>query len=158
LGLGIDRGILTVDKYQITSPPDINVLQGIFQQEGIIINYFPFCGNINAIYVRTLDGIEMLTIKSNLTEIQIKCLLAYGYAYRALNQPFNPCTHVKVIKNYLEYEIDTEAEDFTAILLVPPLALSITDSHIPACKICSIANVPESLALRRIEIANKYSI
>lgn len=153
---GIEQALVLVEKYRIYSTPNFSYLRDISLQEGLLVKFFSLSGSIKAIYYHTHDDIELLTIKSGLREPRIKHILAYGLAYRLLNRPPARYAHVKIIQDFSKHGFDNDAENFASVLLVPPPAMLDYGGQILARDISRLAQIPESLAQKRIDIAKRF--
>jgi len=155
---GLEKALMLVEKYRVCSTPNFPRLRDILLQEGLLVKFFSLSGSITGIYYRTLDGIELLTIKNGLSELKLKHMLAYGLAYHLLYLSSVPLAHVKVIHDFPKHGFDDEAENFASVLLVPPQAMLDYGRQISPGEISRLARIPESLAQRRIDIAKRFLI
>ncbi len=154
----LKKALMLVGKYCVRNVPDFPHLQNISRQEGLLVKFFFFSGSITGVYYRTLDGIELLTIKNGLNERRLKHVLAHGLACHFLYQAFTPQSHLKIIYNSPKHGFDEEADNFASVLLVPPQAMLDYGRRITPGEISRRAQIPESLAQRRIDIAGRFLI
>lgn len=112
----VQLALALIKKYRLEGPPGVYQLYRIARSEGIILTRFPFKGRVRARYVRTGDGIALLTVKKGLTRPELKHMLAYGLGQHCLNVTSG--IYVDGLTGRGEEE--NAAEDFAALLLLPP--------------------------------------
>lgn len=111
----VQLALALIKKYRLEGPPGVYQLYRIARSEGIILTRFPFKGRVRARYVRTGDGIALLTVKKGLTRPELKHMLAYGLGQHCLNVTSG--IYVDGLTGRGEEE--NAAEDFAALLLLP---------------------------------------
>lgn len=111
----VQRALALIKKYRLEGPPGVYQLYRIARSEGIILTRYPFKGRVKGRYVRTGDGIALLTVKRGLSRPELKHMLAYGLGQHCLN-----ITNGIYIHGFTAEEKENAAEDFTALLLLPP--------------------------------------
>jgi hypothetical protein len=140
-----------VKKYYITTFPNAYILRRIALEEGLILGDFPFRGRIKVVFIKTSDGITLLTLKSDLPESELKHALAHGLGHFFFHK--DPGIYILGI---LRTELEAQAEEFAALLLVPPASLKESGQEIPAQEIARLRHIPYRLACLRVELAKRY--
>ncbi|MEW6770653.1 MAG: hypothetical protein AB1330_04595 [Bacillota bacterium] len=149
----VDQVLNIVQKYHITTFPSAYTLRRIALEEGLILGDFPFRGRIKEVFIRTSDGIALLTLKSGLPESELKHAFAHGLGHFFFHK--DPGIYILGI---LRTGLEAQAEDFAALLLVPPASLKESGQEIPAQEIARLAQIPYRLACRRIALARRYGV
>lgn len=71
-----------IDQYQISDSVSLGKLMEICRGEGIVVMHYPLQGRIMERYIRTPDGISLLTIRSGVTqEADLKHYFAHGLGH-----------------------------------------------------------------------------
>jgi hypothetical protein len=82
----VDQVLNIVQKYHITTFPTAYILRRIALEEGLILGDFPFRGRVKEVFIRTSDGIALLTLKSGLLESELKHAFAHGLGHFFFSQ------------------------------------------------------------------------
>ncbi|WP_143288650.1 ImmA/IrrE family metallo-endopeptidase [Calderihabitans maritimus] len=153
MNTGMVQALKVVEAYNLHTFPNLHCLRNLARQEDIIIGSFPFKGRITETYIRTPDGIALLTVKRGLPEAELKHALAHGLGHHFLHKA--PGIYVQKI---LESRLEEDAEDFAAVLLVPPAALKSMGKRISPREMAHLSRIPYPLACRRADLAEKYML
>ncbi len=153
MGTGVHQALKLIREYNITATPTVWRLYRIAYGEGLILRYFPFRGRIEGSYLRTPDGIAILTLQSGLPPGYLKHVLAHGLGFHLIHR--GPGTYIHGV---VETDLDGHIRDFAATLLVPPGALKNLGGQIPPHEIARLAGIPYSLACWRVDLAGRYRV
>jgi len=143
LRYAVSRALEVADKYSLTHPPSVRDLIDILDDQDIIFLQFPFRGRLMERYTKTPDGISVLTVKSGLEEPDLKHMIAHGLGHHFLHGGNRAYMH-----GLFEDKLEAQAEDFAAILLLPPEAIRECPGDGRA--LAAWARVPEKVAWRRV--------
>jgi len=131
---------------------DFRHLSRIIDNENIIFYTFPFEGRIKERYLATSDGIAQIAVDSNLSPPEQKHMTAHALGHHFLHQ--GNFTHINDI---VQNKQEQQAENFAAVLLVPPpVLLQIQPST--ECSLAQGYSIPLILAERRVEIYKKHGV
>ncbi|MBO8128971.1 MAG: ImmA/IrrE family metallo-endopeptidase [Peptococcaceae bacterium] len=151
----INRAFEVLEKYDLWDTyVGLRQLRMICDNQDVYYTTFPFRGRIRERYVRTSDDIKVLTVdRRALGDTAMhKHLIAHGLGHHFLHQG-NHC-HLHTL--YLDKQ-EIEAEQFAAVLLVPPGVLRSEDSWTPK-KIALRCRVPTNVAARRFRIMERVGM
>ncbi|WP_027718811.1 hypothetical protein [Desulfovirgula thermocuniculi] len=113
----LERALELIAKHRLQEPPGAFRLFRMARAEGILVSRYPFNGRIAGTYIRSTDGIALITVKRGLAEPQLKRALAFGLGLHCLGAPAGVC-----LDGLIAGEDEDAAEDFAALLLLPHLA------------------------------------
>ncbi|QNB45878.1 ImmA/IrrE family metallo-endopeptidase [Thermanaerosceptrum fracticalcis] len=131
---------------------DFQQLSTILDKENIIFYTFPFQGRLKERYIATNDEITQIAVKESIDIAQEKHMIAHALGHHFLHR--GNYAHIDGI---VQDKQENQAEDFAAVLLVPP---SILKKFRPtwSFQIAEECNIPLSLAERRIRILEAIGI
>ncbi|MQL53255.1 hypothetical protein GFC01_13505 [Desulfofundulus thermobenzoicus] len=142
-----------IQKYCLEGPPGVYQLYRIAGSEGIILTRFPFKGRVRGRYMRTGDGIALLTVKKGLSRPELKHMLAYGLGQHCLNVTSG--IYVDGLSGKGEEE--NAAEDFAALLLLPPGTVSAVGGFQGIHEVADAFHVPAPLVRRRFDLEERLA-
>lgn len=139
----VRRALEVLEKYRVLHPPGVRDLVEVADSEGITLLAFPFRGRVLERYARTPEGIPVLLVKSGLDEPDLKHMLAHGLGHHFLH-----AGNRSFMYGLFRDKLEAQAEDFAALLLVPPGAMREFSGDARA--LAAWARVPEEVARRRV--------
>jgi len=98
--------------------PDFQQISTIIYKENIIFSRFPFEGRLKERYICTNDNIAVITIDEGVSSCELKHLTTHALGHHFLHKG-NYAFINDIVLDKQEYQ----AEEFAAVLLVPPPAL-----------------------------------
>lgn len=149
----VQLALALIKKYRLEGPPGVYQLYRIARSEGIILTRFPFKGRVRARYVRTGDGIALLTVKKGLPRPELKHMLAYGLGQHCLNVTSG--IYVDGLTGRGEEE--NAAEDFAALLLLPPGTGSAGVGFQEIHEVADAFHIPAPLVRRRFNLEERLA-
>lgn len=131
---------------------DIRQITSIIDKEFIIYNNFPFKGRLKERYICTSDGIAQISIMTDSDIPEKKHLIAHALGHHYLHKG-----NYAYIDDISLDKQEKQAEDFAAMLLVPPDALKQSrPSTVEA--LAEEFSIPIKLAIRRLNIYKQVKI
>ncbi|MGB9803088.1 hypothetical protein [Desulfofundulus sp.] len=143
----VQLALALIKKYHLERPPGVYQLYRIAKSEGIVLTSFPFKGRVRGRYLRTGDGIAILTVKKGLSRPELKHMLAYG-----LGQHFMNASSGLYVHGYTAGEKENAAEDFAALILLPPGACRVVGGFQEIHQVAGAFHIPPSLVRRRFDL------
>lgn len=132
--------------------PDFQHISTIIDKENIIFTTFPFKGRLKERYICTNDGIALITVDNFLNPVEIKHLTAHALGHHYLHKG-----SYAFINNIVLDKQEYQAEEFAAVLLVPPSVLQKIKPA-TAYELAEECDIPVHLAERRLRIYEKYGV
>ncbi len=131
---------------------DLKNLSIIVENENIIFYPFPFKGRLKERYFATSDGIVQIAVDSNISLAEQKHMIAHALGHHFLHQ--GNYAHINGI---VQDKQEHQADDFAAVLLVPPsILISIRPSI--ALGLAQGCGIPLVLAEKRVNIYKQHRL
>lgn len=132
--------------------PDFYKIKKIIHRENIIFCRFPFKGRLKERYICTPDNIAVITINEGVSSCELKHLTAHALGHHFLHKG----NHAFVNNAILDKQ-ENQAEEFAAIILVPPPAL-IKIKPVSIYELAGECDIPIDLAERRMRIFKRHGV
>ncbi|SMB95555.1 protein of unknown function [Desulfonispora thiosulfatigenes DSM 11270] len=153
MNIAIKKALAVLENYGLLSCVlTFRQIQSILDSENIIFNNFSFNGRLKERYISTGDGISIITINGDAETQDAKHLTAHALGHHFLHKG-----NYAYIDNIVLDKHENQAEDFAAILLVPPLALSKSKPS-TTIELTELFEIPLHLAERRLKIFEMHGL
>lgn len=153
MNIAIRKALQVIKTYGLSSfYMDIRQLSTIVDNEGIRLFQFPFHGRLKERYICTQDNIALIYIRDSLNPIEEKHYVAHALGHHFLHRG----NHAYISGIVLD-KLERQAEDFAAMLLIPPEIFKHTCPTL-SFELAEKCEVSLQLAERRMQIYEKYKI
>ena len=153
MNIAIRKALKVLDTYGLSSSfVTFQHISTILDNEGILLNTFPFKGRLRERYICTEDGIAQITIKDCIDTPEAKHLIAH-----ALGHHFMHKGSYAFIDNIVLDKQERQAEDFAAVLLAPPKSISSAKPK-STYQLAVDYEIPELVAETRMNIYKVHNL
>lgn len=153
MNIAIKKALEVLETYGLLSSiVDFQHISAIIDKENIIFSMFPFKGRLKERYICTKDNIVLITIHEEVGTPELKHLTAHALAHHFLHKG-----SYAYINDIVLDKQENQAEEFAAVLLVPPSVLQKIKPA-TAYELAGECDIPIRLAERRLRIYEKYGV